>query len=318
MSLNKFTDGSVKQQWMNIGCNRLNCNTLTADNVNVPLGEFEQLLINDTDTPQLLITPDEGNDAVVNMRSFNSLLQFQDENTNATGYFISNDTGFFIDAEDRDAVIINGGVQFKTGSEPSVPIGGYTTLYSKGDGDFVAKTVENVPYHICNTRFVQTQPQQVVGGDTDVYVDILESTSLGIGSLQIKSSEQEICVYELKFSGRYDIVTAPKTLRFALWENGGISIVVTRNITLPVGQGEFDGTLYIVFGDAISGVARNVFGNVQFNGSAPGDAEILPIPPAIDIGPAEDILYGLRVAWSAGSTTSDSITVLASTMNRLY
>jgi hypothetical protein len=320
MSLNKFTDDSVRQEWANIGCNRLNCNTLTADNIDVPLGEFEQLLVDDVNTPQILVSNGvlDTDDVIVETRSFNSILQFQDQSTNGTGYMISNDTGFFIDAEDKESVKIDSGIQFKTSSEPSVPDGSSTTLYGKIDGDFAVKTIENVPYTIGNARFVQTQPQDIPGGVADSYVDILESVSLGIGSLQIKEAEQIISVYELKFSGKYNMDGLPRTLRFSLWENGIISQVVTRDITLPAGEGDFDGKVYIVFGEAVFGVAANICGNIQFNGLTPGTAEILPIPAVISIGPAIDILYGIRMAWAAGSTPSDSLTTLAGTMNRLY
>ena len=257
MSLNKFTDGSVKKEWMNINCNDIKATTAEIDNLIINDPTFETLLVESNNIPQVVIKPE-----TTTLTSYLELgpanigtVAFKDNGSGFGGFIRSTESTdkFVIDPQDRNNVTVEAPLQLFKNTTINNPDANHVAIYAKDTDDnlyvknsagtenqiaivgAVSSAVETV-YSNANLNFV-------VGSLT--YVNTLFYPS-GIGTNIIPANTiEEGDIYELHINGVLRPLNLATVYQFASYHDG-----VTASPSVPtsiIPQGSNSGTFDVVY-----------------------------------------------------------------------
>lgn len=136
MSLNKFTDSSVRKTWMNINANEVSCATLEADAVEIVQVDAERLVVKGDVLPQVVLRPDVGDNATLELLADECDLIFVNDGSVGVGRIHSSESTqcFEIDPEGRNSVRIAGDLELKRlAGNPSSPASTHISLFVRDD-----------------------------------------------------------------------------------------------------------------------------------------------------------------------------------------
>jgi hypothetical protein len=320
MSLNKFTDDSVRQEWANIGCNRLNCETVTASSVEIDSGILDKFIIAGDVTPQLSIeSATSMTPCVTTVKADEAYIYFEDDGGGFTGSISSTSDGFIIDPQTRVVLTVENPVSLRNGTHPLTVSAGRVALYPETSGNGLGTVTDDEPTlrkHIKYTQWIQTEEILTPPNPVELYISILKvGGRVGEGSLIVPGSDILNHCYALRFAGTMDTV-AGVSLKIGVFRN---DVLFTETPFAGFGvlnqDNSFDGIVYIKgYNDGT--FKLDVHGDVHFsNGSAPLVANI---PHTVVGGASIDSDFDVRLYWSGVAVPGDVLVTRFAALTKLY